>query len=244
MAFNGDFLTFYAEEAVSTEESVSSSNERAIFNHDKIYDADKKYVHIYSEIPFEHFMILCILVVFLSFSLNTLVLLHYRKANGVTRTYILALVALDWSMILLCLIPYMFLKFVSLSVEIMTVLSLISTIAINSGFGIYLFPSLFLALDRVLVIMFPLTFRKYVGRMRMLKAVLVVIKLTVRVVDSVHEYFFGVFSFSNFVLKSINLCIFIAVLITIIILYTTMALQIIRSSRKLANSRQTGANGR
>ena len=116
--------------------------------------------------------------------------------------------------------------------------------AINIGFGLYLFPSLFLAFDRVLVVMFPLTFRNHFGKLRMFKAVIFSIRFTLVIADSVFEIVFGMFASSSIVLKSINLGLLILVLLAIIVLYSTMAAQIVWSSKRMANSRQVRQNSR
>ena len=61
------------------------------------------------------------------------------------------------------LVPHSILMYGNTSDTFSQVLVIIANIAKNTGFGMYLFPSLFLALDRVLVVLFPLTFRKYFG---------------------------------------------------------------------------------
>ena len=122
------------------------------------------------------------------------------------------------------------------------VLFLTVTLSINIGFGMYLFPSLFLALDRVLVVLFSLKFRKYFGKLRIFKASLVAIKFALSIIDSVNEVVFGVYSVSYFGLKLFNLFIMIFVLLTISVLYTVMAAQIFSSKKQMASSRRSGSN--
>ena len=72
MIFDEDFITFLAEEIVSTEVSVSLKNDLLNSN-----DVEPSYVSIVSEIPFTNFVIIVFMIIFLSFSLNILVIMYY-----------------------------------------------------------------------------------------------------------------------------------------------------------------------
>ena len=164
--YGRDVITFFDEEFLSTENVVSFADLHIVLADEKNFDQDKKFVSFVSEIPLEQYFLLFSLTLFLSFSLNLVVLLFYRKSKEVTRLYILALVALDWIIVTLVLIPYTLVAYGGFSDEVNVYLHFISTVTFNNGFGLYLFPSLFLALDRVFVIRFPLTFRIAVLRLK------------------------------------------------------------------------------
>ena len=170
MAFNEDSSTNLAGEMVSTVNIVSVEYDLLNLNDENSMGKDAEYVTLLSVIPFEHYMILFSVVVFLSITLNLLVLTFYRKSSDMTRVYVIALVLVDWTTIL-CFIPTIFLSYANLDNDVKQSLFLFCLIALNSGFGMYLYPSLFLALDRTLVVLFPLTFRDYVSKLRIVKII-------------------------------------------------------------------------
>ena len=91
MSFFIDSNTFFDENFVSTENDDSVTQRFFGFDED-VSGSVKKYISIFSKIPFWHFMLLCLMIVILSSCLNLLVLLFYRKSNDVTRLYIVAYV--------------------------------------------------------------------------------------------------------------------------------------------------------
>ena len=151
---------------------------------------------------------------------------------------------MDWSIIISSLVPYAITAYADIGDSVRQGLILTIFITTHSGFGMYIYPSLFLALDRVFIVLFPLKFRKYVGRLRIVKASLFSVKFTIGIVDSVNEVVFGMNSISNQVLKSMSLILNVFVLLTISALYSIMAVQIVRAGKKMANSKQAGGNGR
>ena len=157
--------------------------------------------------------------------------------------YILALVALDWIIVTLVLIPYTLVAYGGFSDEVNVYLHFVSTVTFNNGFGLYLFPSLFLALDRVFVIRFPLTFRDYEQKLRIFKSIVVLVRITLGILDCFYDLVYGLFSFGSYAVKMITLFIMILVLLTISVLYTVMVVQIIWSSKKMSNSRQMAVHG-
>ena len=66
----------------------------------------------------------------------------------------------------------------------------------------------------------------------------------VLIVNSITEFAFGISTFSHKALRSISICMTLFVLLNIVVLYTIMVVQIVRSSKTMDNSRQTKANGR
>ena len=241
--FTEESITFVAEDIVSTSDNFPA--EYYPEKRDKSFALVKYYSFsdIVSTMPFIHYMIFFAFIVFLSFFLNFLVLLYYRKSNDMRRLYILALVAIDWVNVS-CLIPVAFLAYADLNATVKQSLFVICLILLNSGFGLYLYPSLFLALDRMLIVMFPFTHRDYLRKLRCVKVACVSIHLTLCVIDSIMEFVYGVDSLSYTILKTISTCLILFALLIISILYVSMAVEIVRSNRKLTNLRKRGAKAR
>ena len=222
------------------DDSVSTVGEKVIFLTEK-YEL-KKYLTIFSEIPLHYFIVMCSLIIFLSFSLNLLVFLYYRKSNEVTRLYILAYVVIDGLSIASCFIPLFALWYVDLSDGWNQIVFIFLISALNSSFGLYLYPSLFLALDRFLVVMFPLTFHRYVTKLRIVKAVWLSLQVMFTFLNTANRVMLGIDSILSQILKILLTFTLIFVLLTICVVYTIMVVQIIRSSKKMATSRQVGQN--
>ena len=238
------YAAFDDEEIAWTEKGVSTEEGFFVSNEAKISVENKNVVPFLTPIPFVHFMLLFLLVAVLSLSLNIIVVLYYRKSKDITRFYILALVIMDWCIIALILMPLSILLYCNLSENLSQGLFFSVLVGVNTVFSLYLYTSLFLALDRFLVVLFPLKFRDYVGKLRIFKAVWAGMHVIYSTLDSINQIVFGInsASFSIFKLISVSLTFFI--LTTISILYTIMAMQIIRSSKKLAKSRQDRTNDR
>ena len=153
---------------MSKELSVLSTEYVILLDEQNVAGQIKPYMEIFLEIPFQHFMLLCSVIGILSFSLNLLVFLYDCKSRELTRSFILAYVLMDWSIIVSCFIPLIILWYTNFSHSFNQVVFVVFLLAINSGFGLYIYPSFFLALDRILVVMFPLTFHTYVAKLRVL----------------------------------------------------------------------------
>ena len=243
MDLNEDLVSFIAEEIVSTENDVTSTKNLMFLDEEIVIGQAKKFIPLVSDIPFPHFMILWSAVVVLSVSLNTLVFLYYRKSKEIIRLYVMAFVVMDWVIIISCFMPFLILKYANGIHILDRTAFFVLLITLHCGFGLYLCPPLFLAFDRILVVMFPLKFRRYVSKLRVVKAVWLGIHFMVTVSDAVNHFMFGFNSLPVKVLKLIALTISLLVLLLISVLYIIMALQIIRSSKKMKNSRQTGTTG-
>ena len=146
---------------------------------------------------------------------------------------------MDWFIIISCFIPLLIFWYANINGFNEAVVILFK-ISFGSSFGFYLYPSLFLALDRILVVMFPLKFHKYEAKFRILKAVWLGTHFSFMVLNTVVDVMFGFDSFLSQVFEIMQTCIVLFVLLTITALYTTMVVQIIRSSKKMAESQQVG----
>ena len=109
--FGEEFSTLFSEEVVSIENSVSVEDDFLYSNDGNILDQAMNYDSMTDKIPFSHFLCLCLLIAFLSFSLNLIILLYYAMSKEATRFYILSLVIIDWFIIVMLLLPYSILMY-------------------------------------------------------------------------------------------------------------------------------------
>ena len=108
---------------------------------------------VYTPVPVEYVVITAVIFqfccVFLIF--NTLVFGFYRKLNEVTRPYILSLVSLDLLLGIVTLTSFV-VAISSQSIYVAEIANHVYHISFIFGFGFYLYPSLFLACERFLVV--------------------------------------------------------------------------------------------
>ena len=153
-------------------------------------------------IPKIHEVVLAAVIAFLSFFLNALVVKFYIKSKQHCRSYILAFVGLDWFLILFGLGQFVALSFIDDISTFIVVLNMFM-VATNFGFGLYLYPSLFLAVDRFVVVLFPLKFREMKFKVRCFKSILFGTHFSVAIFDSVLQLVYKPNSLPSRVTKSI-----------------------------------------
>ena len=200
----------------------------------------EQYFPLQTKIPASHQIAITCSFVILTVFLNSLVLKHYFRLKEITRPYILALVGFDFVSVFFGLIPFTILNFVTHDVHVFHAFFAICMTSLSFTFGLYLYPSLFLAVDRFVVVLFPLKFRELTGKVRCFKAVLFAIQFLISIGDSYTMLVYGLHSVPSLFLKSMSIFINIIVLLALTIMYTTMVVMIIKTSRQMATSRQQG----
>ena len=190
-------------------------------------------------IPKIHEVVLAAVIAFLSFFLNALVVKFYIKSKQHCRSYILALVGLDWFLILFGLGQFVALSFIDDISTFIVVLNMFM-VATNFGFGLYLYPSLFLAVDRFVVVIFPLKFREMKWKIFSFKTTLFGVHFAAAVADSVIQIVYKPGSFPSTVMKFIVIAMDLFELLALAVMYTTIVVMIIKTNRELAAARHTG----
>ena len=112
-------------------------------------------------------------------------------------------------------------------------------VAVNFGFGLYLYPSLFLAVDRFVVVVFPLKFREMTWKIFFFKSALFGVHFVAAVADSVIQIVYKPGSFPSTVMKFIVIAMNLFELLALAVMYTTIVVMIIKTNRELAAARHT-----
>ena len=113
------------------------------------------------------------------------------------------------------------------------------TFSVRLCVGLYLFPSLYIAVDRLVVVLFPLRFREMSKSMRFLKIILVGFHVVFSITDGIAE----LLDFNSsilFISKSFLVFLNAFELFTIVVIYIVMVAVIISSSRKMVHALQRG----
>ena len=178
-------------------------------------------------------------IIFLSSFLNFFVLRFYWRVKDSTRPYILSLVALDSVAILFTLLP------VSV-VYCLEVKNLASVIVLQLSFQcarytfiLYLYPSLFLALDRFLAVWFPHKFRILSPKFKKVKIFLVILTFVLVTINGSLQALNAHGSVLNAVAGLLNLSLIVLQLVGSIVLYSLTAHRIFKSSRAMAANKHT-----
>ena len=169
----------------------------------------------------------------LSLVLNSLVFRHYFWSQARTKVYVLALIVLDLFSIVFNLVPKFVLYFVT-DRAAFVVLSCIRFFTVVVLFGSYLYPSLFLALDRFLAVYFPHKFHLLFGRVRVGKIIAVSLNVAISSTDAVCTLLFGIKSSTALLVKAVNWLFLLTQLIVSVVLYVAIVVQLLTSSNKLA----------
>lgn len=200
----------------------------------EIFIGDERF---FTPIPNSHFLAIACTIAILSPVLNTLVFAFYRNSKSNTRSYILALVLMDFSCILFVLVP----SIISLLIEneditlyIKVTYWFVGSILINSSFC----PSLLLAFDRCLVVTIPHKFQLYWGKLRVFKCTLVAITTIVSFSTCLCELLIGLESAITTTLLVIRSVIWLSQLITALVLYFVMGYKIFKANKNASNMRQ------
>ena len=112
--------------------------------------------------------------------------------------------------------------------------------SLSLGFGLYLYPSLFLAVDRLLVILFPLKFRDWSGKVKFLKCTLIGLHVIFIVLGAIISEVYGIRSTPSAFFNAVFSFLTAFLLLSITVMYSTMAVIIIKSSRQMAHAIQRG----
>ena len=239
------FEDTYTQLSISTEELVQFvSDDAEIVNS---FRSDKQaglrfedYFPVTAPMPLNHRIALVSMIVILTIFLSSLVLKFYLKSKDYARPYILALVVIDFASVFFSLIPNVVLNFPSLDVEIFEVIFTFYLTSMALSFGLYLYPSFFLALDRFVVVLFPLKFREMTSYIRGIKFTLLGIHSFFIMLGVVVAELFGLNSPPSVVTKSIYNILNTFVLFSITVMYATMVVMIIKTSRQMASTMQHG----
>ena len=151
-------------------------------------------------------------------------------------SYILSLIVLDFLLGVVALNSFVAVLAVQ-SVDASLIAFKVFYATYVTGFGLYLYPSFFLACDRYLVVLYPLKFKEYLGKMRVAKFVWISIHLINQISLSLFRFIFGVGSILYKVTSAVSTLLIILVTLGTCFLYVIMIVQIIRSSKKIAKSR-------
>ena len=189
---------------------------------------------IFAGIPFwtNFYIRLSLMLVIIVF--NALIIRHYSKDKGSIRSYVLALALLD-----------VFVASASIVTSLLqlienTTLYLCSGIALYSAsvtvYHIYLYPSLFLALDRFIAVAFPHKAFAITPKVRPAKFVLVALNLSATIPHICSQL--GLTSkFVGNILNLTTLLFFCIRLFGCLILYVAVVVLLLRSERTLKQSK-------
>ena len=186
-------------------------------------------IRLFTEVPLEQELALVAVIVLLGFTLNITILCCYWNNKSCTSVYIRALAVYDMS-VLAALV---------LSRALPTALPGNGTAfkvsqSISTSLGaFYLVGPLFLALDRMSVVAFPLNFHLHKKSMRVLKACILATIFTVNLLAQIFltglEYDGTVALVFHWLLFSV----FFLQFVVCIVLYTTIIVKVVKSKRKI-----------
>ena len=164
------------------------------------------------------------------------VLSFYRKTTSKSRAYFIALAVLDLLSVWLGLAPKIALHFMDENQTKVWLETVNIFIAITT-FRLYLYPMLFLAVDRILVVKFPLTFTSYTRKVRGFKSCVLALNFLVNLLDITLDKVFAKFFLG---LRILNICWLVCILSITTFLYVYMAILILMSKKMLQGSRNSG----
>ena len=160
---------------------------------------------------------------------------YYRKLNEITRPYILSLITLDLPLGMVTLISFV-VVIASKSMHVSVLAYKVYSISFVFGFGLYHYPSFFLACDRFLAVIFPLKYNDHCVKLRVTKIVFFSInfinQFSVIVFNAMYGFEHALVRLTTLVSVFCNIFVTLATFF----LYFIMVVQIIRSSRKMAKS--------
>ena len=209
-----------------------SQNKNNKFNNFQEFDDD--YFVFMTSIPLSHQIALSLAVALLVVFLNALVFKYYISSKECTRPYILALVVIDVSLVFSTLVSNILINFVTHNTTLYKAIYIFSRTSSGLGFDLYLYPSFFLAVDRFIVIVFPLKFREMTGKVRCFKIILLGFHICDIFVALVVSTVYGTFALPSVITILLSMFMSVFVLLSISVLYTTMVVMIIKTSRQMA----------
>ena len=193
--------------------------------------------YLFLEIPPLHLLVIAICQILISIILNFFVLRYYWRVRDSTRPYILSLVALDSFTMLFALLP-MSLVFYMRSEAQASFIILNFTNSFTRFVSItYLYPSLFLALDRFLAVQYPHKFRVLAPKLKRVKLAFVLCTFVYGIITGVLQMFFSVNSLMYVIGGSLNILVILSQLLGSIVLYSLTAYRVLKSGRKMAENR-------
>ena len=202
-----------------------------------VYYPGQLYVDIDPD-TIEYTVVQALIMQFCCMFFNIPVFMYYHKLKEITRPYILSLIALDMLLGIVTLTSYVVL-ITSQSATVALISFRVFYITFVFGFGFYLYPSFYLALDRFIVVLFPLKFREYSGSLRVAKFVWFSINLANQVIICVARFMYGRDNLAFKLTGFVSLLFVILVTAATMVLYVIMVIQIVRSNKKMSNSRNT-----
>ena len=177
--------------------------------------------------PFEYVIVTVVLLQFTCVFLNVIVAMYYRKTSEATRPYILTLVAFDLMISIFALSSFA----VLISNQVNTYINLyafkVFTITFNFGFGLYLYPSFYLALDRFIIVTFPLNFRDHLTKLRVFKIFMFAIHFIDLAILSAAQVTYGQDNVAFHLGSMLAMVLFAFVFFTTSFMYAVMVFQII-----------------
>ena len=191
-------------------------------------------------IPLSHKIVLAIVIALLTVFFNCLVIKFYLNTKECSRPYILALAGIDLGVVFCTLIPNILLTFVTNDAKLFEAIFTFYQTTVGLGFGLYLYPSLFLAVDRFFVVLFPLKFREMKVYVRCFKCAQLSIHVACIIIAVIFAGVYGSESLSFGVMKLIFISLLAFVLWSITVMYTTMVVMIIKTSRQMAPAMRRG----
>ena len=192
------------------------------------------------EIPTSHHIIITVIIFLFSLILKSLVLKFYSNSAASNRTYVLSLVALDWSTLVFVMTPAMLTHFIE-DEQVASVLMFCSWSVGATIFVNYQYPTLFLALDRCMVVLFPHKFRTFSKKIRVVKIGLVVFTIVHSCVSRILELWLDNPSWYSVMAVSGRILILMQMISTVG-LYIFISILFYRSNKKASGMRQGAMN--
>ena len=176
-----------------------------------------------------------ILITCMVISLNSIILKCYWYDKSATSTYFKAFAVIDMACVAVVLIRRLcvFIWPTTMIVDVF------GSVATGLNFGLYNFGSLFLAIDRCLIVVFPYNFRELKGKLRVAKGVMIFCMGLLAVMASLLENLART-SFTTKVFIGLYFVALILQILAIVVLYTTVIAKILTSDRKMKSSRHIG----
>ena len=193
----------------------------------------------FTEIPPVHSTVIWLVLLALTLSLNPIVWWYYYRVKGGNRPYVLTFVVLDVGSAVFAMIP----EIIKENVASTETLPVAVRYAPNTwgvlSAAVYLYPSLFLALDRFLAVYFPHKFQLISGKTRVFKIVMVSLSVVNSVVMILAELLFGFSSVAFMLLLAVFWFLLVSQFISSVVIYAAIVVRIFKSSRMFQGNKTT-----
>ena len=190
----------------------------------------------FTPIPVEQTVSILGSIILLSVVLNSFVIAFYKKAKTSNRSYVLALALLDFLSVIFCLFPQILEAIVPNDSAKYFFDRLASFFVVNL-FNFYMFPSLFLAVDRFFAVFYPHKFKIFAPKIRKGKIVILVLSSSFQLLRIIVYFLTGEKSVLSVALEFIAFTWIFVQVVTSTILYVAIAVKILRSNKKMAENR-------